>query len=851
MNTSGEKLKTLNQRAVDSEATWSEFFDPITVEIDELQDNLTQTQKQQRVDPLMMSLITRRRELWQETATTRQTLEETIDLTLAREQRVGELEAELAELEQRPASTSPLRALRIEVHTTALTLAREQRDAAKTRASLLEEQLTQHNQHIQDISMQLRRVLPLASSQARSAFYDVTQAQNWHDAFNLLNDRLAAWRLRMTQRWLAANSVNERLTSVLLWILALLPRLFLFVIVSVMLRFIPAFLRRMLDVMLRQAVFRRNPGWAIKFYEVIRISFKPALYYWVASVIFNYVTQTFPEAFALWGAIEATFVFWLVTRIARTVFFSRAYREQHGYVSSGEVDDLTPTEASLADVFLLDVELSERAVRSTRSVALLVIAWTWALDLLHAIVGYSVLSYVLEWVLVLAIFGVIFGLLSKWRQEIAALFGRLLGDRAPGAQTFVNNHKDRIWGVAVIAGAAVVVILLETLRLTRRYLLNTDIIRQWNNFLFARKVELQSRLEERRFEPAVLSDAQLEPFRTSTSPTETLYVERGLDAQIMAHHDTWKTAHKQGSIVCVGEHGVGVSTLLERFAQAHDTSKLAMPHEASLEDVFTQIAEHIGMEKEVAAGHVDTMVEAMRQESPRVIVLDDLDRLFVRTVGGYHTLTALCRLISRTDDVHFWAVGCSKQAWQFLQKVSELNQYFGAELNVESWSTDELRELLDRRSKAAELRITFQSLDSSGSNANVVKTEDGYFRYLKDFVRGNPAASLHYWRQSLCVEADQPDVDYSIQLFERRHAQQLTRLGDRHAFMLSALVHYGSSSMSRLSEAMNLSESKCQILLDRLDDLEVIELVEGRTRIRDAWLPLVIRYLSDSNLLIN
>ena len=502
----------------------------------------------------------------------------------------------------------------------------------------------------------------------------------------------------------------------------------------------------------------------------------------------------------------------------------------------------------MADVFLLEQALADRAVRSVRRVALLVIAWTWILDLLYAVVGYSVISFLIRWVLVLAIFAVVFGLLSRWRTEIAQLFGRVLGTRAPNVQAFVTRHKDKPWGVAIIAGAALVVFVGELFYFVRRHVLSMQAVRQLNNFIFARKVELQSRLEEKRFEPAVLTQEQYTFFEPDVSNDE-IHVARGVDGALDDHYEAWKTRHRQGSVVCTAERGVGVSTLLSAFARSHDVQVHSAPHVHQASDIIPLITAMISLEQDFE--HLEALTQHLLTLPERVLVLDDVEHMFVRTVGGYDAIHALCQLISDTDHVHFWAVGCNQQAWDFLQKISALGQYFGHELALDRWSADELRELLLARTSAAAIHITFQSLDTSATSASVVKTEEGYFRYLEDFVRGNPAAALYYWCQSLCVE-ELGSADYSVQLFERRHAQKLTRLSDKHAFVLSALAHYSDASLEQLAQAVNMSPNKCRTLLDRLDDMNVIRWEDGVVISIDThWYPLVLRYLSDSNLLIS
>ena len=852
--TLGARLETERTLNREIEASWTTFVEPRREQLEALSASLTDAQRRARVDPLFDELIAKRRQLWDQTDITR------LALFQARERLTEALAAEaLAEeaLEAFLATEAPdteVRRQREKVARDALAVARSKRESLGLIRDALLARLTLQRAELDDVSAVIRGALPRVSDQARSQFYDLFSPQNWRDALHLFGDKIEGWQERFAQRWEAASSMKERLANVLLWVLAMLPRLFLFVIATFMLRFVPTLLRRGLDAALTRPTVRRKPTVAIKLYEMVRAAAKPALFIWVASIVFDHVLKTFPEAAPLWGAVEAAFVFWIVDRVSRTLFLARSKREARGAVDSGGIDDLTPAEAQMADLFLLDETLAERAVRSVRIIVALVISWLWALDLLYALVGYSVLSFLVRWVLIGAIFAVVFWALSAWRGEIVALFGKLTDDRAPGAKQFVDRHASRFYGLAVVAVAAVVLLGAELFRLGRRYLVGTQAFKRWSNFLFATRAELQARYEEQHTEKASFS-AEAERALMAIDPNEEAIISRPeLDALLALHARFEQDARVvSGSVALVSERGLGRSWLLKRAASAlPEAHMVRAPRAATAAEALAFALQCAGLSEggeEPEARSLDEVIAALAEAPRRVILIEDIERMFTRTVGGYGGLLALCRVISQTDRQHFWVVGCSSQAWRFLQRVYDVRQSFAHLFELPRWSGAELKVMLMARTRAAGLNVGFEAAEGTNSS-EIVKTEEGYFRYLEEFCDGNPAASLHYWRESLCVPREESELDAAVQLFDRRHAAALEALSDRQRFILNAIVQHGDPCPEQLAEATNIPLDRVATLLDVLEDLGIVRQASEEIRLAERWAPLVARHLTVSNLTV-
>lgn len=846
----GKKLEEELSKNGAIEKKWTTFIEPHRTSIDSFTQALSQVQRVESVDPVFLQLIEKRRELWRSIDATRlsnESARERVDEAAAQ---MDKARAEWEALSTKEAAPTPLRTQRLTLAKATLALAEAKHKGAKELELAQSARLQLQRGIVDELSAMIRGLLPFVSDGARADFYDLFNAQNWRDARNLLDDKINGGRDHMRSRWEAASSMRERLASVLLWLLALLPRLFLFVLATFALRFVPPLLRRGLDFALERPLFRSRPSLAIKGYEMLRVSAKPALYLWVMSYIFAYIGGTFPEVMPLWGAIEAIFLFWVLDRLSRTLFYARTRREESGAAKRGGIDDLTKHESQMADLFMLDASIANRAVRSTRLAVGLVIAWLWVLDVLYSLVGYSVLSFFVYWVLVAAVFVLAFWVLSAWRGEIASLFERMAGDRVPSASAFVAKHKDRFYGVAVVAVAAAALIIIEVVKFAQKYFVGTGAFKRWNNFLFATKVELQSRYDENRAALAEMSDEAAAFFEKDLPEEDVPWIDRGLLPQLEALQEDWKERGRQGSVLVVGERGVGRTALLHAFVgKSDDVTCRRAPSISTRAEALAFIGECFEVDVD-GLESVDEVVAVLLEEDAKTIVIDDLERMFVRTVHGYDAILALCRVINETDRQHFWIVSCARQAWSFLQRVHDLEHNFAHTFPIRNWSADELKQMLLARCERAGISISFQALGSAAAAGDVVKTEEGYFRYMEEFTQGNPAAALHYWAQSLC-ETDAEGVDYAVQLFDRRHAAILEKLNDRQRFLLNSILQHGDPDLERVSVAINLSPERVKTFIHALEDRGVVCVSGDSVYLAREWSPLVVRDLADSNLLVS
>ena len=105
--------------------------------------------------------------------------------------------------------------------------------------------------------------------------------------------------------------------------------------------------------------------------------------------------------------------------------------------------------------------------------------------------------------------------------------------------------------------------------------------------------------------------------------------------------------------------------------------------------------------------------------------------------------SALTELMDMTRNRVFWVLSSATSAYRHLCQTRFFDQHLGAVIGLGRWSENEIRELIQRRQRAAGIEASFEDLivhavEGDRLPTQVVETEEGYIRLLWNFAEGNP-----------------------------------------------------------------------------------------------------------------
>lgn len=225
-----------------------------------------------------------------------------------------------------------------------------------------------------------------------------------------------------------------------------------------------------------------------------------------------------------------------------------------------------------------------------------------------------------------------------------------------------------------------------------------------------------------------------------------------------AAYENW-VLKKYAPAAIVGEKGSGITTLLNFYFRQIDTS---------YEIIRTRIDNVIYYEKEFidflkktlknnSFNNIEEIVKYLNGLVTRqVIVIENIQNLFLKKVNGFNCLKMFFELISKTNQNVFWIVTSTLYAWEYLSKTMNVPDYFGYNIRLEQLTGDQMIDIILKRHRISGYNIYFEEPGETLSRKHKklsgeemqVQLKKEYFTELNRFAKSNISLALLYWMRS-------------------------------------------------------------------------------------------------------
>jgi len=302
----------------------------------------------------------------------------------------------------------------------------------------------------------------------------------------------------------------------------------------------------------------------------------------------------------------------------------------------------------------------------------------------------------------------------------------------------------------------------------------------------------------------------------------------GREAEMAAMEELrrlWEARRPAGALL-VGERGSGKTSLLN-CALAR-----IFP---DVEVVRTQFQERIWT--------ADQMRRFLEQaglpgERRAVVVLEELERAWLRRVGGYQALRELLGRVAATSRRLLWIVALNHTAFRLLNAVLGLEGYFSHRINAAAVEQRYLQEAILMRHNLAGLRLHFLAPQGAGRKGAGLRRRLGleltpeqmFFEALYRESEGLFRSAFELWLKH--IERSQDGVLY-VQPVERPDYETLLADLNLHDLLtLQALLQHGSLTPEEHSQVFEWDPRASLDRLEVLEDRELIEPDPGRAGFR-------------------
>jgi AAA domain len=324
--------------------------------------------------------------------------------------------------------------------------------------------------------------------------------------------------------------------------------------------------------------------------------------------------------------------------------------------------------------------------------------------------------------------------------------------------------------------------------------------------------------------------------------------------------DSWRVEN-YGVIALVGEKGSGRTTLLNFATRQFYGKWPCLKMNLKEMNLRTEKGLFMALKDIFKIDHVETLdaLESYLNEQPdrKILIVEDLQNIFIRTVDGFDILERLLLFVSRTYKHVYWVVTCSLYSWQYFDKVIQISKYFKRTVYLGHLTKKEIESITLKRHRVSGYKLVFEIPEKlmmtrrfrkqSSDREHQEYCRELLFERLHELGAGNITVTLQFWLSAIKrIEKDtlvlSPviDIDYA----------GLYGFSTDELFTLSALLQHEALNAEEHAAIFHQEVRQSLLLLNRMGNKGILaEDTEGSYKINPLLYRPVVQYLKTRNIL--
>ncbi|MCB0282964.1 MAG: hypothetical protein KDF60_10325 [Calditrichaeota bacterium] len=319
---------------------------------------------------------------------------------------------------------------------------------------------------------------------------------------------------------------------------------------------------------------------------------------------------------------------------------------------------------------------------------------------------------------------------------------------------------------------------------------------------------------------------------------------------------------KQGhsvSAVIIAEKGNGKTTLLQ-FAEKDyfrglNTVKIDFDKSLTQTDHFIKMmADKFNLPTVKTS---DQLAAEIRKNDVKMIcVLENVHNLFLRVIDGFNIFEHLLLIMSQTRNQIFWVTTCGLYAWEYLDKVLKLSDYFNTIIQLPALNSDELHQIIINRHQVSGYGLNFEPTEKIKRSRAFKKLTDAeeqqqylqnnLFENLQEISGGNIKSAILFWLSGInSFEDEKINLSAEIKL----DTSLIYRLSSEELFSLAAFIQHEFLSEEQHSAVFNQSIVESRLIISRLVKKGYLGLSGDEYYVHPLLYRPVVKVLRNKNIL--
>ena len=293
-----------------------------------------------------------------------------------------------------------------------------------------------------------------------------------------------------------------------------------------------------------------------------------------------------------------------------------------------------------------------------------------------------------------------------------------------------------------------------------------------------------------------------------------LYVARSTESQTLEKaYSNWIKG-RFASVAIIGEKGSGRTTLIKQFFN-NQLIQVRWLNPETIIYTQTDLLPFLAQIPELSGSDsIETLIsKANNIKMPVVVVVGNIQKLFMKRVGGFDALEGLFRIISETGKSIFWVCSVTKYTWQYLNKSANIADRFAYVIPLSNLNEDEINHAILKRHSISGFTLRFKPTKKLKSNNKYKRTPENkrgeiaktdFFDHLNEFTGSNLSLAFLFWqRATLKVTEKKITVGYN----EHHDYSFLSKYPDFKVFTLHALLLHDGLTITQHAELFSKKES--------------------------------------------
>lgn len=314
-------------------------------------------------------------------------------------------------------------------------------------------------------------------------------------------------------------------------------------------------------------------------------------------------------------------------------------------------------------------------------------------------------------------------------------------------------------------------------------------------------------------------------FKIESLSDTNFFIGRTRELQSLQNaFDHWLLGRFAATII-VGEKGSGVTSLVDIFLKRYScsypvfrlqansciTSKNELYH--FLNDQFKQTMSTV----EAWAGYFN-------EQGKQVVIIEDIQRFYIKKVNGFDALKELTELFSLTSQTVLWVMTCTEYAFNYLDKTILLSEQFRYLIRLELFDDETMVDIIKRRHVVSGYNVRYEPAPSNLASKKFRRLTDEerqsilqreYFGHLNKNVKSNIGLGLIYWLRSV---SEVSGSTIFIKSLKDMNLSFLNSLSTEKLFVLCAFILHERLTEETLGMVMNLKRIEARRLIQPLSE---------------------------------